>query len=211
MLTVNRKVKILSELTAGAGWDYNICKPIYEVDNGVLGIIGLGKIGRALVPKAKGFNMEVIAYDPYIPDDIFTLVGVRRCYELEELLRGSDFISLHVPLTDETFHMIGEKEFSLMKKNAIIINTCRGKVIDEKSLYKALRNSIISGAGLDVLETEPPEKDNPLLKMENVVVTPHVAWYSEDSIERLKVQGMDEVVRVLKGKRTRSIVNPSVL
>ena len=155
--------------------------------------------------------MEVIAYDPYIPDDIFTLVGVGRCYELEELLAGSDFISLHVPLTDETFHMIGEKELSLMKKNAIIINTCRGRVIDEKSLYKALKSTIISGAGLDVLEIEPPEKDNPLLNMENVVVTPHVAWYSEDSIERLKVQGMDEVVRVLKGKRTRSIVNPSVL
>ncbi len=136
---------------------------------------------------------------------------MKRCYELEELLSLSDFITLHVPLTDETYHMIGEKEFVIMKKEAIITNTCRGKVIDEKSLHNALINNIIAGAGVDVLEKEPPEKNNPLMSCENIIVTPHAAWYSEESMERLKNQGMDEVVRVLNGKRSRYIVNPEVL
>jgi len=98
-----------------------------------------------------------------------------------------------------------------MKPDAVLVNTCRGKVIDEKALYMALKSNIIAGSGVDVLEKEPPEADNPLLNMPNTIVTPHVAWYSEDSIERLKNFGMDEVIRVLKGKRPRFVVNPEVL
>lgn len=211
LLAAHKKLKTLIKETSGGGWNYNAGKPLYEIKGKVLGIIGLGRIGRALVPKAKGFEMEVISYDPYLSDDIFRLMGVKRCYELEELLTLSDFITLHVPLIDETYHMIGDKEFAIMKKEAIITNTCRGKVIDEKSLYNALMNKTIAGAGVDVLEKEPPEKDNPLLNCENIIVTPHAAWYSEESMERLKNQGMDEVVRVLNGKRSRYIVNPEVL
>jgi D-3-phosphoglycerate dehydrogenase len=211
LLTVNRRIKILAAETSGGGWDYNVCKPLYELKDRVLGIIGLGRIGRAVVPKARGFEMDIVAYDPYVSDDIFDLMGVKRCYELDELLGYADFVTLHVPLTGETHHMIDEKKFANMKNEAIIINTCRGKVINEKALYNALKNNIISGAGVDVLEAEPPERDNPLLRCENIVVTPHVAWYSEDSVERLKNQGMDEVVRVLNGKRSRYVVNPGVL
>ena len=211
LLAAHRKIKTLINETSGGGWNYNAGKPLYDIKGKVLGIIGLGRIGRALVQKAKGFDMEVISFDPYLSDDIFKLMGVKRCYELEELLSLSDFITLHVPLTDETYHMIGDKEFAIMKKEAIITNTCRGKVIDGKSLYNALINNVIAGAGVDVLEKEPPEKDNPLLSCENIIVTPHAAWYSEESMERLKNQGMDEVVRVLNGKRSRYIVNPEVL
>jgi len=211
ILSAHRKIKTLIKETSAGGWDYNVGKPQYDVKGKVLGIIGLGRIGRALVPKARGFEMEITAYDPYLSDDIFNLMGVKRFYELDELLSGSDIISLHVPLTDETFHMIGENEFAIMKKDAIILNTCRGKVIDEKSLYKALESNIIAGAGVDVLEKEPPDTDNPLLSCENIIVTPHTAWYTEDSIERLKNLGMDEVVRVLNGKRARYVLNPEVL
>lgn len=211
LLAVNRKLSTLTNETAGGGWDYNVCKPLYELEGRKLGIIGLGRIGRSLVPRAKCVGLEVIAYDPYLADDIFELNGVKRCYELDDLLGEADFISLHVPLTDETFHMIGEAEFGKMKREAIIVNTCRGKVIDEKALYNALRSNIIAGGGVDVLEKEPPDADNPLLNLENLVVTPHVAWYSENSIERLKNLGMDEVIRVLKGKRPRFVVNPEVL
>jgi D-3-phosphoglycerate dehydrogenase len=211
LLSTYRKLKNLLKETSEGGWNYNAGKPLYDVKGKVLGIIGLGRIGRALVPKAKGFDMEIAAYDPYLSDDIFGLMGVKRKYELDELLSESDIISLHVPLTPETFHMIGENEFALMKKDAIILNTCRGKVIDEKTLYKAVKNKIIAGAGLDVLEKEPPDGDNPILNCENVVVTPHTAWYTEDSIERLKNLGMDEVVRVLNGKRARYILNPEVI
>ena len=210
LLSAYKKIKTLLKETSGGGWNYNVGKPLYDVKGKVLGIIGLGRIGRALVPKAKGFDMEIAAYDPYLSDDIFDLMGVKRQYELEDLLAGSDYISLHVPLTDETYHMIGGNEFALMKKNAIILNTCRGKVIDEKALYKALESNIIAGAGVDVLEKEPPDADNPLLGCENIIVTPHTAWYTEDSMERLKSLGMDEVVRVLNGKRARFVLNPEV-
>jgi D-3-phosphoglycerate dehydrogenase len=211
LLTVQRKIKILTEETRKGGWNYNICSPLFDLEGGVLGIIGLGKIGRRIVPKAKGFGMDVIAYDPYLHDDIFSLVGVHRCYELADLLRRADFITLHVPLTGETFHMIGGKEVEMMKKGAIVINTCRGKVIDEKALHEGLASGKLGGAGLDVLENEPPDKQNPLLNMNTAVVTPHAAWYSEESMERLKQQGMDEVVRVLRGKRPWYAVNPEVL
>ena len=211
LLAVQRKIKILSAHTSEGKWDYNVCKPLYEIDRGVLGIIGLGRIGRAVVPKAKGFGMEIVAYDPYLSDDIFRLLGVHRYYELDELLQAADSVTLHVPLTGETLHMMGERQFALMKREAVIINTCRGKVIDETALYSVLKNAQIAGAGLDVIETEPPAEDNPLLHMENVIVTPHVAWYSEDSMERLKVMGMDEVIRVLNGKRPWYVVNQEVL
>ena len=135
----------------------------------------MGKIGRTLVQKVQGLGLEILAYDPYIADDIFEMLNVKRCYDLDELLDAADLISLHVPLTDETYHMISEKELTLMKKEAVIINTCRGKVIDEKALCHALKNNIITGAGLDVLEEEPPDKDNPILTLGNILVTPHAA------------------------------------
>ena len=211
LLAVQRKLKILSAHTSDGKWDYNVCKPLYEIDRGMLGIVGLGRIGRAIVPKAKGFGMEVDAYDPYLSDDIFRLLGVNRCYELDELLQASDSVTFHVPLTGETLHMMGEREFSMMRREAVIINTCRGKVIDETALLDALNNERIAGAGLDVLEIEPPAENNPLLHMENVIVTPHVAWYSEHSMERLKDMGMEEVIRVLNGKRPWYVVNQEVM
>ncbi|MBN2324135.1 MAG: C-terminal binding protein [Spirochaetes bacterium] len=211
LLAVQRKLKPLMAETAGGGWDYNVCKPLCFTAGKKLGIIGLGRIGRRMVPKAKAFGMEPVAYDPYVADDIFELTGAARCYELDELLSTVDCVTLHVPLTNETRHMIGARELRLMKKEAILVNTCRGMVVDEKSLYVALSDGIIAGAGLDVLETEPPESTNPLLHCAQCIVTPHVAWYSKESLDRLKVQGMDEVVRVLNGGRPRYAVNPEVL
>ncbi len=211
MLAVNRKLKIMIGETARSGWNYKVGEPLFEIAGKTLGIVGLGRIGRSLVPKAKGFDLEVCAFDPYLDDDIFDLIGIRRCYELEDLLAESDIVSLHVPLTGETFHMIGENQLSSMKQDAILINTCRGKVVDEKALYAALIDNKIAGCGLDVLEREPPSSDNPLLGLDNAIVTPHTAWYSEISIRRLKEQGMDEVVRVLNGKRPWYAVNPEVL
>jgi D-3-phosphoglycerate dehydrogenase len=164
-----------------------------------------------LAAKARALGLKVLAYDPYLDDDIFILLGVERCYDFDSLLPRADFLSLHVPLTAETLHMISDKELDLLKPGAVLINTCRGKVVDEPALLRALQKGTLAGAGLDVLESEPPQEDNPLLNCGNVIVTPHTAWYSEQSTERLKEQGMDEVVRVLKGARPRYIVNPEVL
>jgi len=211
MLTCHRKIKQLMAETSGGGWDYNVCKPIPDLSTLALGIVGLGKIGRTLAPRAQALGLRVLAYDPYLDDDIFNLLNVKRCYDLEEILTGVDFLSLHVTLTAETFHMIGERELELLKPGAVLINTCRGKVLDESALYRALQSGRLAAAGLDVLESEPPAGDNPLLTCSNAVVTPHAAWYSEQSTERLKEQGMEEVVRVLNGARPRYAVNPEVL
>lgn len=149
-----------------------------------LGLVGYGRIARHVERMVAGFRMKVIHFDPFVPDST----------PLRELLAASDFVSLHCPLTPETRHLIGEAEFRLMKRNAILVNTSRGPVVDEKALIDALKNRIIGGAALDVTDPEPPEKDNPLLQMENVIVTPHIAAFSADfqknfwrcSVEKLK-------------------------
>jgi D-3-phosphoglycerate dehydrogenase len=211
LLACHRKVKQFMAETSGGGWDYNVGKPISDLSSLTLGIVGLGKIGRTLVPRAQVLGLTVLAYDPYLDDDIFDLLRVQRCFDLEEILTASDFLSLHVPLTAETFHMIGDNQLEILKPGSVLINTCRGKVVDEKALYRALQSGRLSGAGLDVLETEPPAADNPILSCANAIVTPHAAWYSEQSTRRLKEQGMEEVIRVLNGARPRYIVNPEVL
>jgi D-3-phosphoglycerate dehydrogenase len=210
ILTVSRKVPTLIEETRLAKWDYNVAKPVFNFRGKTLGIIGFGKIGRTLAGKANGFGMEVTAYDPYVDDDIFELLGVKRRYELFELLEGADYISVHARLTPETHHMLDKDAFSHMKETAVLVNTARGNIIDEDALYTALETGGIAGAGVDVLSEEPPQKENRLLKCDNLVITPHIAWYSEESLARVKVQGMDEVVGVLSGKRPRYIVNPEI-
>jgi D-3-phosphoglycerate dehydrogenase len=211
LLAGSRNLKVLMNETRSGGWSYRAGAPMFDLQGSTLGIIGLGRIGRALVPMARGLDLHIAAYDPYLADDVFGLLDVQRCYELGDLLDISDYMSMHVPLNDETFHMIGAKELGRMKQHAFLVNTCRGKVIDTAALAEALREKTIAGCGLDVLEKEPPDASEPLLDMPNAVVTPHVAWYSEGAVRRLKEQGMDEVVRVLGGKRPRFVVNPDVL
>jgi D-3-phosphoglycerate dehydrogenase len=210
ILACQRQLKTLMAETTGGGWNYNVGKPLWELAGKKLGIVGLGRIGRSLVRKVQGLDLEIIAYDPYLSDDLFALLSVRRCYDLEDLLAEADIVSLHVPLTPETFHMFGEPQLAGMKSHAILVNTCRGKVVDEAALLKALNGRLIAGAGVDVLEKEPPAPDNPLLRCSNAIVTPHAAWYSEQGLDRLKTMGMDEVVRVLNGKRPHFVVNPQV-
>ena len=211
LLAAARKIKTLLSTVSCGGWTNKDAQPIYNLNNKVLGIIGLGKIGRCIIPKAKGFGISVIAYDPYVADDIFTLLDAERAYDLEDLLPRVDYLSIHAPLTPETYHLINAKELMLLKDGALLINTARGEIVDEEALYAALRNGTLSGAGLDVLESDPPPQDHPLLLMENVIVTPLVAWYSEESFHRSMVQGMDEITGVFSGHRPRSLVNPQVL
>ena len=210
ILAVSRKLhKIIPEINK-SNWDYKYTKPIFNYRGKKLGVIGLGKIGRKIVPKAKGFGMDVIAFDPYIADDIFELLGVERKYELNDLLDAADYITVHAPLTPETRNMIGEKELSRMKGTAFIVNTARGPIINQNALVNALNSESIAGAGIDVLEKEPLTPDNPLLSAKNILLTPHIAWYSEESFEANKILGMDEMINVLNGGRPRHIVNPEI-
>jgi len=211
ILALSRRLPELWQETARGGWDYKAGAPAFLLAGRKLGIVGLGRIGRALAPKARGLGLEVLAYDPYLADDLFALLGVRRRYELDELLAEADIVSLHVPLSAETRGLIGSRELALMKRTALLVNTCRGPVVEEAALVRALKEKGIAGAGVDVLAKEPPDPNHPLLGLQGALVTPHAAWYSEESMQRVKVQGMDEVVGVLSGKRPRSIVNPQVL
>lgn len=170
------------------------------------GLIGFGRIAREVAIRAKAFGFKVIAYDPYIPKEIFEKMNV-HCSDLNHLLREADIISIHVLLTNETRHMIGEQEFKKMKKGAFIINTSRGAVIDENALVKALKEKNIAGAALDVFEKEPLSKDSPLLKMDNVILTPHIAWYSEEAMVDQKRKTALNVLRVLKGEAPLYPVN----
>ncbi len=209
-LAVSRKIGMILSHTRIADWEYEYTKPIFNFRDKNFGIIGLGRIGRAIVPKARGFGMHIIAYDPYVDDDLFSLLGVERRYDLEDMLQEADYISLHAPLTPETRNMINEDAIGFMKRRALVVNTARGHIIDEEALYRALKEGKIAGAGLDVLQQEPPAPENPLLTLENCIVTPHIAWYSEESLVRDMEEGMDEVARVLKGHRPLFIVNPEI-
>ena len=206
LLACSRRLKVLDRLLSDKGeWSY-VFGYIGGIQGETLGLIGFGKIAKTLARKAKCFGMNIITYDPYVCAEIFKETGVTSV-SLEELLKKSDYISLHAPLTDETEHLIGEKELELMKKTAVIINTARGKLIDEEALINTLRKKRISGVGLDVFEKEPPEPGNALLHMDNVIVTPHCASYSIESYNKLRTAVIDEVVRVFRGKLPKNLYN----
>ena len=210
LMSVARKIHIILPATRGGVWDYNFTKPILNFRNKTLGILGLGRVGRALVPKANGFGIRVVAYDPYLDDDIFQMMGVGRCYEPADLLEQSDYVSIHTPLTPETRGMIGEEELKQMKPSAVIVNTARGAIWDEGALANALQNGTITGAATDVLASEPPDSEHPFFNLPTILVTPHVAWYSEESYRKNMADSMDEIIRVLSGLRPRAITNPEV-
>lgn len=144
-----------------------------------LGLVGFGHIARSVQKMLKGFEMETIVFDPFADPELIRKHGAKSV-SFEELLKNSDFISLHCPLTESTHHLLGEKEFRMMKPTSLLINTSRGPVVDEKALVPALSEGWIGGAGLDVVEDESPEKDNPLYRLENVIITPHIAAFSDE-------------------------------
>jgi len=181
----------------------------YDIYGKTLGLVGLGRIGQAVARRAAGFNMRVVFHDPEsIPDRIIKELGVTRL-PFDELLRVSDFISLHVPLFPETHHLLNDHTFALMKPTCIVINTSRGPVVDEKALGRAVRNGKIAGAGLDVFEREP-EIEPELFAMENVILAPHIASASHETRLRMCMMAVDNLIAALKGERPPNLVNPEV-
>jgi len=175
-----------------------------------LGVIGLGNIGSRIAMKGRlAFDMKVLAYDPYILPSRFQLFGARSV-NLEELLRESDVVSVCVPLTPETRRIIGSDELSMMKKSAFLINICRGPVIDQKALIEFLQKGGIRGAGLDVFEVEPLPQDNPLLKMENVVLTPHIASSTKTAVEETYKGAVDNIIRYVEGFEPYWTIDPDL-
>ncbi len=180
-----------------------------ELMGKTIGVIGLGSIGRRVVQIAHGFNMNVLSVTAHPSPERAKELGV-KFVDLDTLLMGSDIVSLHVPLTPETEHMLSASELARMKPTAVLINTARGKIVDESALVEALKEKRIAGAGLDVFEKEPLPMDSPLLKMDNVVLTPHIAFLSEESIDECTRITVENVEAFIKG-RPQNVVNPAVI
>jgi D-3-phosphoglycerate dehydrogenase len=189
-----------------------------ELDGKTAGIIGLGRIGSIVARKLKGCNMKVIAYDPYITDERFRKLGVEKCETLEELLKQADLITLHTPKTEETYGMIGEKELKLCKKGVRIVNAARGGLVNEKALYNAIKEGIVAGAGIDVLDPEPgydkkPEEQtytNPLLELDNVVITPHLGASTMEANHNVGTAIAEFVAGALNGEMVAAVNMPSI-
>lgn len=175
-----------------------------------IGIIGLGRIGSAVARRAKGMNMRILYYDVRRNEELERELGIEYV-DLDTLLKESDFVTIHVPLLPSTRHLINEDKLRLMKKNAVLINTSRGPVIDEKALYQALKEGWIWAAGLDVWTEEPTDPDNPLLKLENVVVTPHIASASIETRTKMAMMAVQNIIATLEGKVPPNLVNREVL
>ena len=211
LLACAKKLVILNNAVKQDSWGASTraMRPMVQVHRQTLGLVGCGNIGRMRARKAQCFGLRILGYDPYVDKSLAEDYGI-TLVNLPELLKESDFVSLHTFLNEETRHLIGEKELKQMKPDAYLINTARGSVVDEPALIKALREKWIAGAGLDVFEKEPADPDNPLLKMDNVVVTPHSASYSDAAFKRLRTSVGQEAARVLSGRWPRNVVNKTV-
>jgi len=209
ILAMSRKLVQTVNIVRNGEWNYALMKPMYRSSGSCLGLIGLGAIPTMVAKKMKNFGMRIIAFDPYVSDENARKSGVQKV-DFDELVRTSDYISIHCPLTDETRKMINADVFRKMKNTAILINTARGQIVDEAALIDAIREKEIGGAAIDVMEKEPIARDNPLLTFPNVIITPHIAWYTEESIHTLKQKVGEEVVRVLSGNAPKNLVNKSV-
>lgn len=206
LLAHARQLPRTLDLTSNGVWDASRVPPVRRLAGQTLGLLGFGRIGRAVAAKGRGLGLRVVIHDPYIDPAAAEAEG-GQAVDLETLLRVSDYVSLHTPLTEGARNIIGAEALGLMKPTAFLINTARGGLIDLDALLTAVRAGKIAGAALDVLPEEPPPSDHRLLREERVMLTPHVAWYSEEARRDMRMRGAEEVVRVLQGEAPRSPVN----
>lgn len=187
-------------------WDPTDTEPIHRLSNTIIGLLGFGQIARNVAQKFKAFGVTIIAYDKFVDDKIFEEYGVTRV-SFDELLERSNLLSLHVPLTDETRNMLNYEQLKKLPKGAFVVNTCRGGVIVEDDLVKLIKEKHISGAGLDVLLSEPPEKDHELIQLDEVIITPHAAYFSIEAEEQMQRETAWNVVKVVQNESPKNIVN----
>lgn len=208
ILSLARKISIADKSVKEGKWEKSKFMG-RELSGKTLGVIGMGRIGSQVVSRCKAFNMEVLVNDPYITEEVASRLGA-EVVDRETLFKNADVITIHVPLTPETKHSIGEKEFHMMKEDAFIINCARGGIINEEDLYHALKDGKIGGAGLDVFETEPP-KDNPLLSLDNLVATPHIGASTKEAQRDAAIIVAREIIKVLSGNSPMNVLNMPVL
>ena len=208
ILALSRKISIADSSVKEGKWEKSRFMGI-ELNGKTLGVIGMGRIGSQVVTRSKAFGMEAIVYDPYITEKSASELGV-TVVDLETLLKQSDVMTIHVPLTSETKHLISKPQFEIMKENAFIVNCARGGIINEEDLYEALSNNKIRGAGLDVFEIEPP-LDSPLSTLDNVVLTPHIAASTSEAQRDAAIIVANEIKKVFTGKSPKNVLNMPVL
>ncbi len=206
LLAYVRRIPRLVEMTRQGIWDSMLVRPLERLAGQNLGVLGFGRIGRAVAKKGIGLGLSVTAHDPFVDAASMREMGVRSV-DFETILRTSDFLTLHMPLSNATHHIIDAKALPLMKPTAFLINTARGGLVDENALLCAVESGTIAGAALDALLAEPPPLDDPLLRDERIMITPHIGWYSEASGRDMRAWSAQEVVRVLSGERPRYPVN----
>ena len=200
LLALARKIPFANKLVQSGRWELPPVVPLRRLEGQVLGLLGFGNIPRAVVPKAQAFGLKVIAHDPYVGKDAFAALGVEGV-SFDDLLRRSNFVSVHAPLLPATRGILTAAAFAKMKKGALVVNTARGPLIDEKALIAALDSGHLGGAALDVVETEPLPKDSSLLGRDNVILTPHTAFYSVEALVELQTKAASDVARVLSGEK----------
>jgi D-3-phosphoglycerate dehydrogenase len=215
LLAVARKISVYDRATRSGAWHWQSGAPIHRLRGSVLGLLSFGAIARAIAARAAGFGMRITAHDPYVDAEGITAAGA-TAVSFDELVTRSDCLVIQAPLTPDTHHLFDESQLRRMKSTAILVNTARGPIVDDRALYRALSEGWIAGAGLDDIEEEPAKvrgwrPDNPLFGMDNVVITPHAAYYSEEAIGTVRRFAAEEVVRVLTGQRPLSPVNAGEL
>ena len=211
LLTWNRQIVFYDKVAKMGDWGGSVSPvPLRRLRGKNLGVIGLGRIGLAVAGKAQALGINVLGYDPYISGNTAAMDNI-AITSLEDLLEQGDYISVHTPLNDNTRGLIGKNELSRMKPTCYLVNCARGPIVDEMALYQALLSGAIAGAGLDVMEDTEPRADNPLFELANVIVTPHVAFLSNESVNELEVRTAQATKNVLLGQMPEFLVNPEVL
>ncbi|MBT8358488.1 MAG: phosphoglycerate dehydrogenase [Desulfobacterales bacterium] len=207
ILSLARKIVYCDQSLRDKRWEHTNIMGI-EIWQKTIGLIGLGAIGQCVALRAKGFQMKIVACDPFWPEEFADEHGIKKI-EMDDLLKTSDIVSLHLPLTEENRGMINTKSLQRMKTTALLINAARGEIVNEKDLYNALKDNVIAGAGLDVFENEPLT-NSPLLELDNVVLTPHVAAFTSDAMNNMGTGIANQIIEYAKGNKPAHMVNPDV-
>ena len=210
LLNLARKVSFSNSLVQAGRWEMPAVTPLSRLRGRTLGLAGFGQIPRVVAPKAQAFGLKVIAFDPYIDNDVAAALDV-ELVDFETLLQTSDYVSIHVPMMPETENLFDADAFAQMKPDALLVNTARGPLVDTEALAKALDAGEIGGAALDVMPVEPPPANSPLLGRDNIILSPHTAFYSVEALDELQTKTARGVVDVLKGEKPVYPINPEVL
>lgn len=206
ILSLARGVTLLDRKVRSGSWTPTDARPLHRLRGRTLGLVGFGRIARALVAKMAPLGYRIVTTDPFVPDEAVREAGAEPM-TLEELLAAADVVSVHAPLTADSHHLIGAAELALLRSGAILVNTSRGPLVDLDALRVALEEDRLGGVGLDVLEVEPPSPDDPLLHRDDVIVTPHAAFYSEESLRELQRKAVEQVIEALAGRIPPYAVN----